>query len=185
MKSRCLLITILMFFVCSVFSSFADTAKPKQILTKADLPDGYYLGYSARKMSKNRVLHHSELWTTLSPKQKNYYIQKYGSLVKAPPASFISLEQYHYENGMAGKMIQYHKGPSANPGWKDTTPAGKKYGSKCCSIIQPFDNGDKLIIILFIKGDDLFLLKTCERAKSPRELKPDPEKLIETIYSRL
>ncbi|MCE1245501.1 MAG: hypothetical protein LWY06_02530 [Firmicutes bacterium] len=184
MKNRCLLITILMFFVCSVFSSFADTAKPKQILTKADLPDGYYLNSrNSFKTKKGQFV--LETWSTCSNVEKKHYMDEYGNLNKLPKASYIMAELYYSNGIITDDIIDYYKGSVVNTEWKEITPKGKKYGDRFYYINRQSTGDDGLIKIIAVKNKSLCMLTIIHQKNSKYKSREDPEKLIETIYSRL
>jgi hypothetical protein len=163
-------------------SSFAEESNRITFIKKSDLPDGYYLVTQTKSNIKDI---YTEVWSTMSPAVEKYYTQKYGSLVHAPPASSISIERFHYSNGIDQSTVNYHKGASIAPGWIETTPGGKKIGDKCFSINFSSPKGDKLCNIIIVKGSFLYLIKIMNRKGSKSIPKDSAEKLIETIYSRL
>ncbi|MCE1245778.1 MAG: hypothetical protein LWY06_03945, partial [Firmicutes bacterium] len=154
MKKQYLFLIIPILAMFLLLNSFAENSKPKLILTKADLPDGYYLNTNHTDSAYGESIH-QETWSTRSNSEDDYYVKKYGNTDKAPPISIISVDIYLEKGKITDRFINFHKGSGIDPNWKEITPKGKSYGDKFWYLAKQFQDGDSSIKVVIVKKNKL------------------------------
>ena len=180
-------IKLSLLFLLILFSSgevFSQDKVKHILLTKCDLPFGYYLKNNNKNLSKSGA-YYSEYWNTMSPSEEKYYSKQKGGIFNAPVVSSISIDRYYSTNKIPDSLIEYHKGSLRDPGWVETTPNGKKLGDKCYSLTKNKNDGSIDYVLIVVKNKTMTVVTILNRKNSKSIPKESVEKLIEIIYSRL